>query len=1134
MNKNENTLASARPLPRSPHPSDRHRGRIAVLALMLMVFAGSARAQSVTAKFRQTTLKEVLREVERQTGLSFIYKTGEVDTSRKVSAQFNQTPVGQVLDQVLGSGLSYEKNNRIVTINRSNTKPAAESKQTGGKKLIRGTVTDEDGEPVIGASVKSLTDNALAVTDVDGHFQIETDANATLAISYIGYRDQQVRASGRQNLNIKLSEQLEMLDEVVVVGYGTTTRRSITGAVDQVRSDMLEDRPVANVTQALQGAAPNLIIQRRSQDPNSESNNLNIRGISTTNSNSPLVVIDGLVTNDGSLDLLNPNDIESISILKDAGAAAIYGSRSSNGVILVTTKKGHTGEPTRVRLNSSVGWEDPQILFTPVKGYQNATLKNTALMNSGLAPEFTPEEIRDLYEHQSEESWFLPQIFRTALQQSHNLSISGGSQKTTFMLSAGYYDQESNYVGNPNYGIQRYNLRSNITTEVGRFKLQALLAYTRSNSLSTVGNSLVIDAERTPPYYYNKMKEDGKYLLNSVLSEFNPLGSLEAQGNNKYRNNDFTANVNAEFRITDHLKLRGVFGADIAGQHRYTRTHRVPYYYDASQTEPSRYANENYYTDDWNYDSYLLNTQLLLDYDRQFGDHHISGLLGATNESYTASGNEIRVLKPNEDLGTQSSDDAEIVLGGGSFVTPENTTRTSITSILGRAAWNYLDRYYAEFDFRYDGSSKFASKNRWGFFPSLSLGWRISSEPFMQNYLEKVGDLKLRGSYGVLGNQTIGTYDRYTTYNMYTNTYAYNNQTVTGAGFTLGSEDLKWERTKTLNFGVDATFFDQSLTVSFDYFYKRTVDILMKPVVPSVFGTSRSMSNLGEMSNRGWELSIGYRLRSADFTHTFGANIGDSFNRLESFPEEEEITSSDEIYFLKRVGVPLGSYYGYKTDGLFRSYEEIEASALPVGVTVQPGDVKYVDRNGDGIIDSKDRFILGNAFPRYTFGFTYRLDWRGLDFSLFAQGVGKRDMMLRGELIEPFHSNYSYVIFEHQLDFWTPTNTDAKYPRLTAPGSASSQNNYRLASDLYMLNGAYLRLKNITLGYTIPRSVSKKVGLEKARLYVTGQNLLTFSHNSFIDPESSEFNNKMGNSGANSGRNYPTLRYWGFGLDLEF
>lgn len=1111
----------------------KHKVLLLLIALLVNVVAFS---QNLNLTLSNVTVRKAMTELKQRTGYSFVYERADLNTKKRVTV--NAQSVSEAVRQILqGQDATYEIQGKsiIVRYQIPALSPNNEEKREHQKVNIKisGRVMDEKGEPIIGANIKCISTSAGAITDLNGNYQIIAPTNAVLRVSYIGFTSKDIHISSRQTINITLNEDQKSLDEVVVIGYGTATRRSITGAVDQVHSDALEDKPVANITQALQGAAPNLIIQRKSYNPNGENDNINIRGISTTNSNAPLIVIDGLVMDDGALNNLNPNDIDNISVLKDAGAAAIYGSRSSNGVILVTTKKGQLNSPTTVRLNTSVGWQDPDILFTPVKGYQNATLKNLALTNSGMSPEFTPEQIRDLYNHRKEESWFLPQIFRTALQQNHNLSIQGGSNRTNFMVSLGYFDQESNYVGNKNFGITRYNLRSNITTEVGRFKLSARLAFTRNNSLSTTGSSLEIDAERTPPYYYFKMKENGKYLLNDVLSEFNPLGELEAGGTNKYRNNDFVANLEAEMKIIDGLKLRGVFGVDVAGQSRYTRTLPVPYYYSSDQDTPSRY-NLNNYTDNWNYDSYLINSQLLLDYNKLFGLHNVNALLGITNESYTGRGNEVRIDYANIDLGTSGRDEAEIVLGNGSHVFPEDQSRTSITSVLGRFGYNWQERYYAEFNFRVDGSSKFASKNRWGFFPSLSLGWRISSEPWMKQYQNKVGDLKIRGSYGVLGNQTIGTYDRYTTYNIYNNTYAYNNQTVTGAGFTLGSEDLKWEKTRTANLGADAIFLHNALNISFDYFYKRTVDILMRPVVPSAFGTSQNMANLGEVSNRGWELSINYRLKTRDFVHDFTGNIGDSYNKLEKYPETEKITSSDEINFLTRVGVPLGSYYGYKTDGLFQSYEEIAASAIPVGASVQPGDLKFVDRNHDGIIDSKDRYILGNAFPRYTFGFTYSFNWKGFDFSLFTQGVCKRDMAVRGELMEPFHQNYSYVIFKHQLDFWTPTNTDAKYPRLSAAGSADNSNNFRQASDLYILNGAYMRLKNITLGYTLPQAWAAKMGIRKLRVYMTGQNLLTFSHNSFIDPESSEFNNQMQNGGANSARNYPTLKYYGFGLDLEF
>jgi len=1015
--------------------------------------------------------------------------------------------------------------------NKIESAPSLQDKKEG---TIVGKITDKSGEPIVGATIKVKGSSVGTVSDVQGNYRLQAPSNAVIQFSFMGYTSKEQHVKGRSTINVVLEEDSKVLDELVVIGYGTVKKRSITGSVDQVKKELIEDKPVANVTQALQGVAPNLIIQRKSYNPTGESTNINIRGISTINSNAPLIVIDGLVSSDGSLNDLNPNDIDNISILKDAGSASIYGSRSSNGVILVTTKKGKNNNPTEIKLSSAVGFESPRLLFHPVMGYQNASLKNLALVNSNRPAEFTPAQIQDLYDHRNEESWFLNQIFRTALQQNHNISVTGGSASTSYMVSLGYYNQESNYVGNKTFGMQRYNLRSNVTTTLGRVKLQALLAFTQNNTISPTGGAFEIDASRTPPYYYYKMKDQGKYLLNNVLSEFNPLGTLEGAGRNKYRNHNFVANLNAQINLFDGLSLRGIVGVDVGNQTRYTRTFQVPYYYKVEDEKPSHISNEKNYTDNWNYNSYLINSQLLLDYNKTFNQHSISALFGVTNESFTGKGNEIKIYYTNPDLGTQAYDKAIIPVGEGSTVYPENTIRTSITSVLGRLSYNYLERYYAEFSFREDASSKFSKKHRWGFFPSLSLAWRLTSEQWMHDFASKVGELKLRGSYGVLGNQTIGIYDRFTTYTLYPNTYAYNNSAVTGAGFSLGSSDLQWEKTKTLNIGIDASLLKSHLNLAFDYYYKYTSGILMHPVVPSVFGTVQNMDNIGEMSNEGWEFSLNYHFKTGKVNHSISGNIGDTFNKLKKFPRREEITSSDEIQFIRRIGVPLGSYYGYKKAGHFQSYKEIETSALPVGVSVQPGDNKYVDRNNDGIIDSRDRFILGNAFPRYTFGLTYSLEWKGLDFSVFAQGVGKRDMMVRGELIEPFHENYSYVIFKHQLDFWTPTNTNAKYPRLTAPGSSSTANNYRQASDMYMLNAAYLRIKNITIGYTLPKKLLKNIGINKLRVYATAHNLLTFSHNSFIDPESSEFNNQMGNNGANSARNYPTLQYYGMGVEVQF
>ncbi|MDE6528126.1 MAG: SusC/RagA family TonB-linked outer membrane protein, partial [Muribaculaceae bacterium] len=423
---------------------------------------------------------------------------------------------------------------------------------------------------------------------------------------------------------------------------------------------------------------------------------------------------------------------------------------------------------------------------------------------------------------------------------------------------------------------------------------------------------------------------------------------------------------------------------------------------------------------------------------------------------------------------------------------------------------------------------------RWGFFPSVSLAWRPTQEQFLETYRENIGDLKLRLSYGVLGNQAVGQFDRFTTYGLNSSGYVINNSAAASAWFTLGKDDLTWEKTKTYNIGIDATFLHNALQFSFDAFYKRTTDILQNPLYPDLFGTSVSKDNIGEMSNRGWELSINYFLTTGEFHHSFNLNLADTQNKLLKFVGHEAISSAEEMWRIRREGLPYNSYFGYNCIGIFQTYEEIESSATPAGLAIQPGNLKYEDVNGDGIIDEKDRIVLGNPFPRYTFGFTYGLQWRGFDFSMFWQGVGKRTQHIRGENIEPFHSDYSQTMYKHQLDFWTPTNTDATYPRLAVNGSDSQVNDWKYGSSKQILNGAYARLKNVSIGYSLPDNLIRKIGMKKCRVFVSGENLWTISQNSWIDPEVTDVGTNLSAGGANSYRSYPSLRYYGFGLDITF
>jgi len=996
---------------------------------------------------------------------------------------------------------------------------------------VRGVVSDEAGAPVVGVTI--ISPDGGAVTNALGEYSLTVASDAGLSFSLMGYQTATVPVGGRTTVDVTLLPDSQVLDDVIVIGYGTTTRRRATGAVDQIKASQIADRSVANVTQALQGTSPSLVIQNRSFNPNDQQNNINIRGIGTMNDNTPLLVVDGIPQgNMDALSQINPQDIASVSVLKDAGTAAIYGSRGANGVILINTKHGRRNQAPTVQFNAMVGVQSPKRLWEPVEGYQNAILRNVASANAGLPAEFTQEQIREHIRRGSGPILY-DEIVKPAMQQSYNASVSGGSDNTTYLVSAGYFDQRSNYVG-PGYGLRRYNFRTNIDTEYKRFKLAANLAYTRNNSLSTVADNgfLFADVARVPRYYYNVHTdpETGKYVINDVLNQYNTLGRLEKGGANHHDDDYISANAALDLKLFEGFKLRGVLGADLNASHRYTRTNLVEFYNLADMSAPPALEGTQRVSEDWSRKSWLVNMQVMADYDRTFGKHHVAAMVGASNESYQREEHQTRLEMSDPDLGIKGDG---YLLHPNSYVSPENTQRTSISSLFGRFGYDYGDKYFVEASFRYDASSRFADVDRWGFFPSVSLSWRASEEGFMDWWRNNMGELKLRATYGTLGNQNISPYQYYTTWSLIKDTYGFDNTPVAGAGFSVASENLKWEVTRTLNFGVDASFLNNALTVSFDYFVRNTSDILTQPITPDMYGTSPRDANIGKMRTQGWELNMNYYLRTGEVNHSFNLNLGDSWNEVTDFNIYERLEKSAEYWLITRIGLPLKSYYGYKTDGLFQTQAEADAHAQFGGMKFQPGDPKYVDRDGNGVLDNNDLFYLGNPFPRYTFGFTYGTEWKGVDFSVFLQGVLKRDMMIRGELVEPFHggpTGYGRAIYQHQLDYWTPTNTDAEYPRLAMSNFAY---NGTYGSDILMYDASYMRVKNVQVGYTLPQRWTSKLGVSKFRLYANAQNLFTFSGISFVDPESSDAGSNMG-GGGNSARNYPTLRYFGGGLDIVF
>ncbi|MDH7461674.1 TonB-dependent receptor [Chitinophagaceae bacterium 26-R-25] len=1112
---------------------------IILFGCLLQIYAKGL-SQTVTLSENKASLESVFKKIKKQTGYGFVYTNYVLQKANPVTVHISNASIDETMELCLkDQPLTYSITNKMISISEKKPSVSAPPKAmelattiTAPPIAIAGKVVDESGAAVQGASVVVKGTTIGVSTNEVGEFKVNVpDNKAILVISSVSFETLEVPVGNQTVLRIPLRKSLEKIEEVVVVGYGTQRKVSVTGGVDVVKTQALQGRPNVNVTQALQGTAPSLIVQQKSFEPG-QAANINIRGVGTLGNNDPLVVIDGIIG--GDLNLLNPNDIESISILKDAGTAAIYGSRSANGVILVTTKKGSKSDKGTVTYNGIVSGIHPHIWPKAVPGYENMILKNEAIINAntGQVPTYTPAEIQ-AQKDRGDYEWFLDEILKDAIQQNHNLSISGGRDKSTYMISAGYMDQQSNFVG-PKKGLRRYNFRMNLSNEVGKLKFTTILAYTHTdiNDHSYNTGTLIVDAERTPKYYQQK-DSLGRYLTNDVLTEFNPLGILEKGGYRQYDNDNIFGSINADLEIFKGLHLKGIFGANLTMNHQYYKTDYVPFY------PKGQYGNiAGSSTGDANDKNLYTNPQLLLEYGKSFGQHRITAMAGVTNESYTGKSNKVGYKYASPDLGLQIDTTKASLDMNALATTPQTTTENSLNSFIGRLTYSFADKYFAEFNFREDGSSKFAKDHRWGFFPSISGAWRLGMEDFyaasdIKNY---INDVKIRASYGSLGNQNVSNYQWQTTYFTFANAYGFNNNVVTGAGFNTANPDLRWEVAQTFNIGADLTFFKGKLTGSFDYFHKLTKDILMRPPLPGTFGGGQVDFNVASVKNRGWEVSLNYNTSGRIFRHSLNFNIGDTRNEIVKMADgKPQITGLEELQVINAEGLPIASYVGYKRDGYFQNLNDIKNKAKFSGLDVVPGDISYKDKNGDGVIDDQDRYILGNPFPRYTFGFNYTLGWKGFDLGIFIQGVGKRDFAIRGELVEPFHVNYSYVMFEHQLDYWRPDNINAKYPRLAVGGSASNTNNYRKGSDLYIFDGAYARLKNVQLGYTLPSNVARKIGMQKCRAYLTGQNLLTVTKNSFIDPESTEFDNKLyAGNGANSGRVYPTSVYYGFGLDLIF
>ncbi|EKN15182.1 SusC/RagA family TonB-linked outer membrane protein [Parabacteroides goldsteinii CL02T12C30] len=1082
--------------------------RISTLLLFVCIFASYASdLSSQTAKVNiantRMTIGDFIKQVEKETGYMFVYNKGEIDANRTVSLKKGNNTVGDCLNRIFdGTGVSFVFDDGYVVLTKHSQTQAAVSQQSG--KLVKGAVTDESGLSVIGANVFIKGTTVGTITDMEGNFSLEVPSdNDILVISYIGYVEQQIPVKNRKNWSIVLKEDAQNLDEVVVVGYGTQRKGNIATAVTTIKSDVLQNRPVQTVGEALQGQIPGLSVTAKGAP--GESPKLQLRGSSvlkSDNSSEPLVLVDGVPAD---FNFLNPEDIESINVLKDAASSAIYGSRAANGVLLITTKRGKMGKPT-FRYNGSVGVNTPMYMPQSISSAEYARIKNEAERNMGRAPIYTDEDISkfangtDLNRYPNT-NW-LDLAIQNSVTTRHGLEASGGTEKVRYLVSAGVDHQTGIF---PNTQQNVFNVRSStdisITKKFGisfdiRYQLRDMDALNNQEDIY----KQLIQADPTMVAYYT----DGSYGYNPGFFT-NPLVPLY-EGGQKYTNRHEASGIfKLDYEIIDGLMFTGIANVKYTFKNEESRARKV--FYKNYFTQEVFENGENSFSDRRDYNAYY-NLQALLNYKKSFGIHNLDILAGYQQESENSDW-----LK-----GARSGYPTDIIweLNPGpkdNWSNDGNGEHWALASFIGRINYDYDNKYILSLSMRSDASSRFAKGSRWSTFPSVAAAWRISQESFMKGIRSWLDDLKIRASWGQTGSATgLGLYPSYTLIStgglILNNTY----QQIASLK-TIGNQELTWEHSDMLNFGLDVKVLNSRLNFTGEYYIKNTKDILLEMPVPLEYGFGKPNMNVGEVRNKGWELSLSWNDRINDFGYSISGNLSDNRNEVIDLggtgPWKGSNTYTD-------VGLPFNSIYGYESMGLFQSDEEV-ANAPFQNSNTAAGDIRYKNQNGDNKIDANDRVVIGDPNPHFLYGVNLGFDYKNFDLNMFFQGIGQKDRVIMDNFVRPF---YDSSIFEHHLDYWTPENTGAKYPRILNKDDGT--HNYQ-QSDYWMINAGYFRMKNLQIGYTIPREILRPAGFDRVRVYFSANNLFTVSD--FVpgmDPESEK------------SVSYPFARTYSFGLNVQF
>lgn len=981
---------------------------------------------------------------------------------------------------------------------------------------IRGVVVDTKNEPVIGASVVVKTNlKQGTLTDAHGAFTLsEVQRDAILRISYIGYEVREVPVAGQTQLKITLKEDTHQLSDVVVVGYGTQKKVNLSGAVTSLDLKQVQARPIQNLSNGLQGLVPGLTVTGTNGAPGLDGGTLRIRGTGTLNNANPYILIDGLES--GALNMLDPSDIESISVLKDAASASIYGSKAANGVILITTKRGKAGK-ARINYSGSMGIQSATRLMERMGSYEYATLYNGILKAMGTEERFSEDDLKKFKDGSDPErhpntDWYA-EAFRTALMQHHNVNISGGSDQVRYMASLGYLGQTGIL---PNAKRNQFNVRTNLDINLSRLiKARIGLSYIKNkysdpnNSYVSGGSDQIIrQLNIISPWILGRSK-DGKSW--GTVGDGSPLAWLDSGQTIDRDNHNISATGGIDFKVFDGLTLTTNLSYVASLQHY---KEFLPFIrYNANKTTSANRLDERYYF--WT----RGNLDVLANYTKSFGKNNFKALLGWHAEDFST-----QYLKgKRKDFPSNDLTD----LDAGSSSTQENNGTTGqlrMLSWFGRLNYDFDGKYLLEANFRADASSRFATGYRWGYFPSFSGAWRLSKEEFMQPLYPLLSDLKLRASWGMLGNQE-ALNDYYPAVSIYNigATYPFGGALATGYAQTdLKLHDISWEKSRNVGLGIDFGLFAGQLTGAIDLYSRKTTDILMKVDVPNEFPLQPYYANVGAIENKGIEASLNYKTTLGDWTIGVGGNFTYNQNKILSLGANQYM---DEGNKRNAVGHPFKTYYIYKADGLFQSKEEADAFVAkygtPFGSRPQAGDIRYVDVNGDGKINGDDRIYSTPIEPACTFALHFNLAWKAFDLSAMFSGVAVASRLYSSEVFGAFDGDTGHPSTVWR-DAWTPTHTAGKMPRIYRKGTSPHN---EVSSTYWLQSTHYMRLKNLQLGYTLPKNFLKTIGVSSLRVYYSGENLFTLDGmRGNIDPE------------ATSERlsSYPLLRTHSFGMNVSF